>query len=294
MTNIAVNNEFLVGALPLRRQLELLAEAGFTHLHFDHQFNSDVLFSIHEMREYRKWLAELGLTLLDVHASTGREKLWYALEEYRRKSGVELIINRIELFSELEGTGALAIHIPCYRRAVGFPQEELDRIPQYVVQLRRSLDELMPVLEKHNVCLALENMPNEEFEVSGELLPDYPAERLGIAYDSGHGNYGFNRGLDHLERLKSRLAVIHLHDNDGTLDQHQPPFYGNVDWRRLVDIIDSSAYHGPLSFEISMKHTPFYDQEVPERKQPEPAIRQFLADAFQRCNQVAEMYRRHQ
>jgi len=290
--DIAINNNFAGAALPLRRQLEMMAEAGFTHLHWDHQFNSDVMFSIYEMREYRKWLKELGLTLLDVHAAAGREKLWYALEEYRRKSGVELVINRIELFSELEGTGALAIHIPCYRRAVGFPQEELDRIPQYVVQLRKTLDELMPVLEKHHACLALENMPNEEFEVSEELLRDYPADRLGLAYDSGHGNYGFNRGLDHLERLKQRLAVVHLHDNDGTLDKHQPPFYGNVDWRRLVDIIATSAYHGPLSFELSMKHTPFFDPELPERNQAEPTIRQFLADAFQRCSKVAKMYRR--
>ena len=289
---LAVNNDFLTGALPLRRQLELVAEAGFTHLHWDHQFGSDVLYSVHEMREYRKWLAELGLTLLDVHASAGREKLWYALEEYRRKAGVELVVNRIELFAELGGTGALAIHIPCYRRAVGFPQEELDRIPQYVVQLRRSLDELMPVLETHHASLGLENMPNEEFEVSQELLRDYPKERLGITYDSGHGNYGFNRGLEHLERLKDRLAVIHLHDNDGTLDKHQPPFYGTVDWRRLVDLLNTSAYTGPLSFEIQMKHTPFYNSEKPPREQAEPQIRQFLADAFQRCAKVAKMYRR--
>ena len=37
---------------------------------------------------------------------------------------------------------------------------------------------------------------------------------------------------------RHRLAALHLHDNDGTADQHRFPGEGNIDWRAFA-----SAYH---------------------------------------------------
>ena len=84
------------------RPLRLLAEAGFTHLHWCHQWCTDFLYSQHEINAYKKMLKNFGLTLLDIHGSQGQEKCWYSGLEYQRKAGVELVINRIEMMTELE------------------------------------------------------------------------------------------------------------------------------------------------------------------------------------------------
>lgn len=287
---IGINSDFLSGTHTPEYYLKYIADAGFTHVHWCHQWNTDFIYSAPEIAYYKKVLRSLNLSLQDIHASIGKEKLIYSLEEYRRLAGVELLRNRIEMFAELEGSGALALHIPCYRMAYGFPQSEIDMIPRYMKQLRRTFEDLMPDLEKYNCALALENMPNELFECIGELMDAFPAERVGIAYDSGHGNYGFCQGLDCLEKWKHRLKVLHLHDNDGTLDRHQPPFYGTVDWERLVKLIAGSSYgDNPLSFELSMRHTPFFEPEK-EKNQDDENIRKFMADAYERCCRVSEMY----
>ena len=287
---IGINTDYLSGIRTPEYYLSLAADAGFTHIHWCHQWCTDFIYSDAEIAHYKKTLRQFGLILQDVHASVGQEKLYFSADEYRRKAGMELILNRIRMFTELEGTGAIALHIPTYRRVHNIAPDEFEKIPQHMIQVRKTLDELMPYLEKYNVALAVENMPNEAFETIAELLEAYPAERIGLTYDSGHGNYGLCRGLDNLEKWKHRLKVLHLHDNDGTLDRHQPPFYGNVEWERLVKIIaDSNLDNLPLSFELAMTFTPFFNPALKEN-QEEKNIRKFLADAYERCSKVNNLY----
>jgi sugar phosphate isomerase/epimerase len=97
--------------------------------------------------------------------------------------------------------------------------------------------------------------------------------------------------MEYLDQWKHRLKVLHLNDNDGTLDRHQPPFYGTVNWEKLTGIIaDSGLTNLPLSFELSMKHTPFYNPAA-EKNQTETDIVKFLADAFERCSAVEKLYK---
>jgi hypothetical protein len=37
-----------------------------------------------------------------------------------------------------------------------------------------------------------------------------------------------------LAQMAKRIAVLHLHDNYGTFDDHNPPGGGNIDWQTLV------------------------------------------------------------
>ncbi len=286
---IGINTDFLKSTGSPEKYLRFIAEAGFTHIHWCHQWDTDFLYSSHEIKQIGKWLKTYGLQLQDIHASAGMEKAWYELDEYIRKSGVELIINRIEMFSGLGGTGGLALHSPCFRRVY---KADNSKLPQYMQSVKRSLDELMPVLEKHHAVIAIENMANDFFETIEELTAAYPADKIGITYDSGHGNYGYARGLQHLEKNKDRLKVLHLNDNNGTIDSHQLPFYGTVDWEKLTGIIAGSSYSGPLSFEVSMRYMPdFFNPGLKE--QPDEMTRKFLVEAYRKCSGVADLYQKH-
>jgi len=284
---IAINTDFLGGTGSPEARLKAIAEAGFTHLHWCHQWNTDFFYCSPEVKQYAKWLHEFGLELLDIHGSAGQEKCWYSTEEYQRQAGVELVINRIIMLHELGGTGSLMMHIPAFADREGFDRGAV--MPRFEA-VKRSLDELIPVLEKYSVRIAVENGFSDTFETIGMLMKDYPEKYLGITYDSGHGNIAEGKGMDRLEPYKDRLQALHLNDNDSSGDQHQPPFFGTVDWERMVNLIAGSSYKGrPLSFELAMRNTPFYEKELELNQNPEN-IRAFLADAHDRCERVVKMF----
>ncbi len=282
--NIAINSDFLCSSGSPEPFLRLIAEAGFTHLHWCHQWNTDFIYTAPEIAAYREMLRKYGIKLLDIHGSSGIEKCWWSEVDYCRRAGVELVLNRIRMFCELEGEGTVMMHIPCFKIGQEIPAVE----KTHFEALKRSIDELLPSLEKYNVMIAVENMFDDSFETIALLMNEYPAEYIGITYDSGHGNINSARGADFMEKWKHRLQALHLNDNNGSGDQHQPPFYGTVDWEKAAKMIASSSYSDrPVSFELAVRCTPFMKDGLDAGD--EDALRNFLADACKRCSIVAGM-----
>ncbi len=56
--------------------LEGIAQAGFSHVHWCHQWCTDFLYSDSEIHQITEWFERFGLKLLDLHASAGQEKNW--------------------------------------------------------------------------------------------------------------------------------------------------------------------------------------------------------------------------
>lgn len=224
--------------------LKRIAEAGFSHVSWCHHWNTDFVYCDPEVEQIAEWLGEFGLTLLDLHASAGVEKGWVSLHEYERLSGIELVQNRIEMTARLGGD-VIVLHVP------GAPESEAEA-GMFRAQLRRSLNALEPFARGQGVRIAIENGFDDDFVRLRELFDEYVPDYLGLCYDCGHGNLGGRQGLDHLECLKSRLIAVHLHDNDGSGDQHNLPFCGTVDWPRLCRIIAASAYTKCVSLEVLM------------------------------------------
>ena len=133
--------------------LKRIADAGFSHIHRCHHWNTDFLYSRWEIEQIREWLEDYGLQLLDLHGSAGREKNWASEEEYQRLSGVELARNRIEMASYLS-SDVIIMHVP------GDP----DSVP-----IQKTLDELEPTARERNVRIAAEN---GNFEAIGKLLSE--------------------------------------------------------------------------------------------------------------------------
>ncbi len=237
--------------------LRRIADAGFSHVHWCHHWNTDFIYSQPEIAQIGRWLAEFGLKLLDLHSSVGPEKHWFSLKEYERLAGVELVKNRIEMTARLGGD-VVIMH---------YPKEPGDQ------PIRRSLDELVGFAHSHGVRIALEN---GGFDAVEPLLAEYPPDCVGLCYDSGHGNL-VPDGLDRLDRIKDRLISVHLHDNDGASDQHNLIFSGTVDWPRLAQILAQSAYRKPISSESNMGRSGITDETT------------FLAQAFDAGTRLAAM-----
>ena len=270
--------------------LRLIGEAGFTHLLWSHHWNTDFAYGKYELAAIKGMLKRYGLALQDVHGCANAEKCFFSPLEYQRKAGIELIVNRIEMMKELGASGVLIMHQPRLK-ADSSPEEIAFKRRQFD-SLRRSMDELIPILERMDARIALENMPGDTWEFLRYLLENYPPELFGFCFDSGHANIRLRDQFADCREYRSRITAIHLHDNNGQGDQHLAPFSGTVRWETVADILKNSSYSGILTFELHMKDTDFVDPRFPKGQQPEAAVRKYLADAFDRCTRFAGMCER--
>ncbi|MBE6384445.1 MAG: sugar phosphate isomerase/epimerase [Lentisphaerae bacterium] len=292
---LCCNSDFCGGTGDFASRIREIAEAGFTHYFWCHQWNTDFLYTAPEYAEIRRIQQETGIKLLDIHGSSGSEKCWFSTTEYIRLAGVELVKNRIEMLSELEGTGVIVMHAPNTK----FPhssvpgedneaQHRQAKLEQEAVF--RSLDSLMPFLEKHHTKIAIENLIRDDWGLMNGYLDRYPSDRLGICYDCGHANIHTNN-MAEMEKRKSRLIATHLHDNDGNGDQHKPVFSGSIDFESLAKLIASSSYKESIpSFELSMRNTPFWDDSQPNALLQSAENRKaFLKSSYEGCRKFAAM-----
>lgn len=260
MNELSIATDYQQGTGCPQRFLEAIAAAGFTHLHWCHQWCTDFLYAAAEIDQIGAWMADLGLGLTDLHASAGQEKGWVSALEYERLAGVELVNNRLEMTARLGGD-VVVLHIP------GEPEEEGAR-QAYWDRVHRSLDALAVCSQVSGVRIALENggTPASWTPIL-KVFADYPLDFVGLCYDSGHGNMSGD-GLDRLEENAERLIAVHLHDNGGGDDQHAVPFMGTVDWDRLTGIIARSGYGKWVNLELSQQRSGYEDETA------------FLRDAF--------------
>ncbi|MEN6548629.1 MAG: sugar phosphate isomerase/epimerase family protein [Armatimonadia bacterium] len=106
-------------------------------------------------------------------------------------------------------------------------------------RVRKAVDELGTRAEALGVALALENGMQGYLATNDELLAfvagyDHPA--VGICYDSGHAHI-MEGAATVLEALSQYVVTVHLHDNDGTADQHLVPGHGTIDWRPVAEAL---------------------------------------------------------
>ena len=283
---LSITTDFVTDRGDPSPYLRRIADAGFTHVHWCHHWNTDFLYADSEIEQIGRWLKEYGLVLNDVHGSEGDEKFWYSPHEYARLAGVELVKNRIDFTARLGGD-AVVMHV--YPDTVDPVLSQYNR--QIMTQLCKTLDELAPYARSRGVCIAIENLIDfagvrsgvisaeaaaDNFDRIEELFARYPADFLGLCYDSGHAHLGYDR-MERLDAVKDRLSVLHLHDNDGTGDDHRLPFQDTIRWDRLAQLIADSPYDKPLSFEVSM-HKTGIGEEV-----------EFLAQALEMGTKFAAM-----
>ena len=131
--------------------------------------------------------------------------------------------------------------------------------------------------EKNKITIALENVWRPDYldYIFSNIKSDY----LKFCYDSGHENC-FTKDFDYLLKYGGKLAALHLHDNDGTKDQHSFPFSGTVDWKRIMKKLKEINYKGVLALEIDAQYSDVYKDYTAEA---------YLLEAKKRADRLAEL-----
>jgi sugar phosphate isomerase/epimerase len=270
----------------IRQTLSAIAGGGFSHIHWCHEWKGGYLYSIHEMRQLKAWLDELGLKVKGIHATSGetrafhktlgeynseRENLkdYVSQNEYNRLAGVELIKNRVDLAGVLE-TGELVLHLHLPFRIF---EAESGFTGQFYARVFKSFDECRPYCLERGIKICIENLPDSperhQTEMFDRLFERYEPDFMGLCFDTGHGNITSKDGLFFARRYTSRLFSVHIHDNHGAVspdylenmplikpgDEHAIPFTGTVNWEGFAKLLSESPYELPYLMEITMTGT---------------------------------------
>ncbi len=145
--------------------------------------------------------------------------------EERRK---QIVSSHCRFMKSVADMGSLT-----YTIHLGHRHPEYDKNFLYD-QIRKTLDTLLPEAEESGIKIAVENMI--DYDTSDEiaaLAAEYNHPALGLCLDTGHANVG--EGIKNaIVNTVPYLVTCHMHDNDGTSDQHFPAGYGNTDWEYLT------------------------------------------------------------
>lgn len=128
---------------------------------------------------------------------------------------------------------------------------------------------LEPTLREFDVKLGVENMVgwNDDgnyptgCSTASDMVRYIEAansDRFVACLDTGHMHILGHSLSDAVKTLGNHLKLMHVHDNYGKNDNHNPPGFGTIDWKEFISALKSSGYDGVFSLEV-MLFNPFYD-----------------------------------
>lgn len=122
--------------------------------------------------------------------------------------------------------------------------------------LEKSLETWGPINDRAKnlgVKIGIENIFEDTPENLKLLMKEMSSGNFGVCFDTGHCNLFSKVPLDDwLNNLGPYIIELHLHDNDGSADQHLPIGDGTFDFRTLL----SSLKHDPQLIYTIEAHSP--------------------------------------
>lgn len=217
------------------------ASAGFDAVHWCHDWIGEpVRYDDDFIQRVRALIDRYRLPVADVHSYDSSPPTEDALADERRY--LEMNLNRIEFASRI-GAGGVVVHLQ--PRKEDCPEEFFERSLE-------KLERMLPAARAAGVWIAVENLPNPMHTEAffDALWERFDAREVGFCYDSGHAV--ITRQQHFLGQYIDRLKATHLHDNDGSGDQHLLPGLGRADWPYIAETIRSSRYAGTVNLEIGL------------------------------------------
>lgn len=141
-----------------------------------------------------------------------------------------------------------------------FPGNSMGRkIPEgrrlYIRNFAAAMKELCAYAKRKNVTLMLENIPKGRRNPYG--IDDFnwvikSAPGLMVHLDVAHAFIeGGNKRIDeYIRRFSSKLAHIHMSDNNGKEDEHIPLGKGKINFKRVAKSLKRINYDKTITFEV--------------------------------------------
>ncbi len=149
----------------------------------------------------------------------------------------------IEIMSNMEhavgmNINMLTIHPGMYSMSVPYMEEKS------IEKAKKSLGAIDRIADQYGVTIALENMPSFPFmlgQTADEMQELLDGTNLSMCFDIGHANTT-NQIQQIISKFRDRIVNVHIHDNNGEMDEHLTLGEGNIDFKSVIS--DLKGYAG--------------------------------------------------
>ncbi len=130
------------------------------------------------------------------------------------------------------------------------PGYHRERISEWQKMVVEGLKRLVEIAERYELRLALENVFEPEPQVLTKIVEEINSPYLGYCFDAGHA-FAFAKSSwqPWLEAFRGRLFEMHLHDNDGSWDDHLPPGQGKIPFLSIFQFLKEHHLRPSFTFE---------------------------------------------
>lgn len=207
----------------------------------------------------RAGLQTYGLTVGQAHAPTA-----YVARKPRETAIMRKCVERCFSICEEFDCRHLVIHPICDGSARYPSLTKEDEIRENTAYF----SSIIPLLKKHNVICCLENaycldwgtkkaydgacsdMAEANRYIDG-LNALSGEKRFAFCLDTGHALMLGTDVYSAIRALGDRLEILHVHDNDGYIDDHTAAFLGVCNWGRFIKGLREAGYKGNINMETS-------------------------------------------
>ena len=252
--------------------IKRVAELGFAGLQLETYASDQVAFYTAEhICEIRDLYQDLGLesSQFIIHSaksgvSSADEAAWQAaLNEVKRLVDV---CHKLEVIHTVNvpaspPTECVASFYETYPGAVQ-PKLELPQAYRWQDFWKRYVEHVAQVaelVESAGMRFGIEAVPYGIVSNSDSMLrlfESLPEHRLGVIIDTGHMHFLREPFGLLCDKFAGRIYGTHINDNDGSVDDHNRPGEGTIDWLGLLRALQQSGYEGPLDLEINICQDP--------------------------------------
>ncbi len=240
--------------------LRIMSEAGFDGADLGMFALAQPYFT--DNAEYRKdvlrAVKDFGIEIRQAHAPFPGYR--FDDEDYNQELG-DAVRVAIETAGSL-GAKTIVVHpIHC-------PHLTTDEQMEWNIDYYMSL---APLAKKEGIRIALENMYGgvvadrycanvcslpHEFSRYFDALSKLDSQAFTCCLDLGHFAMLGCPPAKAITEMGHRLGALHVHDNNLIHDQHNPPYFGNIQWEDVAKALATVHYKGDFTFEPKIMSIP--------------------------------------
>ena len=256
---------------PLDRTVfESYAKNGIRFMEFSQK---ETVLPLCSWRDIRRASEETGVDIWSFHLPFNVQRYNIAaMDSFLRRMTVKEQENYLEIAAFL-GAKYAVIH------PSSEPIADADRAEAKKYS-KENLSRLADKAEACGIVLAVENLPRTCLGNTASELLDlvHTDDRLRVCFDVNHLLKDTHENFVRL--LGDKIVTLHISDYDFIDERHQLPGCGKIDWKAMLDLLESARYTGPFLYEVGMRDT--------EDSDPARAAKPTLADGAANCRAVME------